>query len=575
MQKKTKIGKKIAVAYLFIIVAAVFLLLNPVLAQVNPFGGYEGAVESALGLGNRDPRVIIANIIRIALGFLGVIAIALVIYAGWLWMTSGGNEQKITQAKRILTNAAIGLLIILASFGIVTFILNSLITATTTGTGRGSGSGSGGIAALGSGIIQSHYPARDATDVARNTRIVITFREPINLADIITAGQINAANILIYKTSDGSAGPFITNVAASSTPDNRTFVFRPSQYLGSPSEKIWYTVALARNIRKLSGQPAFTGVVGTIGYSWSFEVGTTIDVRSPQVMSVIPYPGSTEPRNVVIQINFDEAVNPLSGSGASIAGFNNIVVTNVTDGVVVNGNFYISNQYRTVEFLTENVCGTNSCGNTVFCLPGNKNLSTLVKAATLALAGQPTAVFPYDGVVDMADNSLDGNKDNAAQGPEAQSTQPPYNANAPDAANQGDDYFWSFNTNNTIDISAPVIESVSPSLNEVSVNLNAVPQATFSKILMSSSLTPSSVTISSAPPAAINYWLNKTDDITNKRTTARINHDQFDDNTAYSPQFHSGIRDIYQNCYSPCSGLGVTGTPSSCNGVPSAAPSCP
>jgi hypothetical protein len=89
------------------------------------------------GLSNQDPRVTIANIIRIALGFLGVIAVGLIIYAGFIWMTAKGDEEKVGQARKIMTSAVIGLIIILAAFGIASFILSRLLGATGGGSTGG------------------------------------------------------------------------------------------------------------------------------------------------------------------------------------------------------------------------------------------------------------------------------------------------------------------------------------------------------------------------------------------------------------------------------------------------------
>lgn len=84
----------------------------------------------ATGLGHADIRIIIANIIRVALGFLGILAVSLMLYAGYEWMTSGGNEEQIGTAKKILINATIGLAIILSSYSIVAFVMNKLVEAT-------------------------------------------------------------------------------------------------------------------------------------------------------------------------------------------------------------------------------------------------------------------------------------------------------------------------------------------------------------------------------------------------------------------------------------------------------------
>jgi hypothetical protein len=98
----------------------------------DPLAGQTVGLEAfgALGLGNRDPRVIVAAIVQIALGFLGVLAVLLILYAGWLWMTANGESSKIDKAKSLMINAVIGLAIILSAFAITTFILRALIRST-------------------------------------------------------------------------------------------------------------------------------------------------------------------------------------------------------------------------------------------------------------------------------------------------------------------------------------------------------------------------------------------------------------------------------------------------------------
>lgn len=83
------------------------------------------------GAVNNDPRLLAVNIINIALGFLGIIAVILILYAGFRWMTAGGNEENVATAKKILIAGIIGLIIILASFALANFVINQLIGATT------------------------------------------------------------------------------------------------------------------------------------------------------------------------------------------------------------------------------------------------------------------------------------------------------------------------------------------------------------------------------------------------------------------------------------------------------------
>lgn len=64
----------------------------------------------------------VGSLIGVALSFVGVIFMALIIYAGLLWMTSAGNEQNVTKAKALMVAAAIGLIIILGAYALTAFI---------------------------------------------------------------------------------------------------------------------------------------------------------------------------------------------------------------------------------------------------------------------------------------------------------------------------------------------------------------------------------------------------------------------------------------------------------------------
>lgn len=68
----------------------------------------------------------VGAIISIFLGILGLIFLLLTIFAGFQWMTAMGNEEKVTKAKKMLTNSVIGLIIIVISYSLSTFIINAL-----------------------------------------------------------------------------------------------------------------------------------------------------------------------------------------------------------------------------------------------------------------------------------------------------------------------------------------------------------------------------------------------------------------------------------------------------------------
>jgi len=95
-----------------------------------------GTFSSQAGISTQgDLQSIVGKIIRGFLGLLGTVFVVLVLYAGYLWMTAQGNEEQITKAKKLITNATIGLIIIILAYAITNFVLNSLYTATTAGGG--------------------------------------------------------------------------------------------------------------------------------------------------------------------------------------------------------------------------------------------------------------------------------------------------------------------------------------------------------------------------------------------------------------------------------------------------------
>lgn len=72
----------------------------------------------------------ISQIIKVVLGFLGIIFLVLILYAGFTWMTAAGNEDKISTAKKTMTAAIIGVAIVLSAYMITYFVIDQLLIAT-------------------------------------------------------------------------------------------------------------------------------------------------------------------------------------------------------------------------------------------------------------------------------------------------------------------------------------------------------------------------------------------------------------------------------------------------------------
>jgi hypothetical protein len=69
---------------------------------------------------------VVQNVIRFAVTLGLVLALLALIYAGFVWMTSRGNPERISQGKTMLLNVIIGLVVLLSAWLIVDFIMKTL-----------------------------------------------------------------------------------------------------------------------------------------------------------------------------------------------------------------------------------------------------------------------------------------------------------------------------------------------------------------------------------------------------------------------------------------------------------------
>jgi hypothetical protein len=86
------------------------------LAATGNNAGYE---QTAPG-----PEVIISQVIQMVLSLLGVIFLAFIIYAGVVWLTAEGDDQKVQKAKDMISESIIGLIIVVAAYAISYFLIN-------------------------------------------------------------------------------------------------------------------------------------------------------------------------------------------------------------------------------------------------------------------------------------------------------------------------------------------------------------------------------------------------------------------------------------------------------------------
>lgn len=86
------------------------------------------AIRARYDIDETNSAIVAGRFIAIFLSLLGVIFIILAIYAGYLWMTARGNVEKVEEAKKILTEAIIGIVIIIGAYVISYFIVTSITT---------------------------------------------------------------------------------------------------------------------------------------------------------------------------------------------------------------------------------------------------------------------------------------------------------------------------------------------------------------------------------------------------------------------------------------------------------------
>ncbi|MBD3270086.1 PKD domain-containing protein [Candidatus Peregrinibacteria bacterium] len=102
------------------------------LAPPDEEGYAEGLTQAT------DARSYILNVTNFALGFLGLIAVVIVIYGGITYVISAGDPEKAGKGKKAILFAAIGLIIVMGSFALV----NTILQAPSDNEGGGGAGGS-------------------------------------------------------------------------------------------------------------------------------------------------------------------------------------------------------------------------------------------------------------------------------------------------------------------------------------------------------------------------------------------------------------------------------------------------
>ncbi|OGJ42129.1 hypothetical protein A3B60_00645 [Candidatus Peregrinibacteria bacterium RIFCSPLOWO2_01_FULL_39_12] len=125
MKSKSQLLKQALLVFALMAGALSLMSVLPVAgaAILNPTDNPE-AVSGATG-GETTLRGLILTIVNYFLGFLGLLAVIMVIYGGVTYVSSAGNDEAVGKAKKIIMYALIGIVIILLSFVLVRMVLGS------------------------------------------------------------------------------------------------------------------------------------------------------------------------------------------------------------------------------------------------------------------------------------------------------------------------------------------------------------------------------------------------------------------------------------------------------------------
>jgi len=129
-----KFTKKLICGFisLFILSSAFFVAQNANAALEDDYEeayGLEYASQLAPGSDEADLQAVIVSVVRVLMGFLGVIAVIIILVGGFRWMTASGSEDKIAEAKNMIIAGIIGLVIIMLAWVIVGYVLRVMSDA--------------------------------------------------------------------------------------------------------------------------------------------------------------------------------------------------------------------------------------------------------------------------------------------------------------------------------------------------------------------------------------------------------------------------------------------------------------
>lgn len=74
----------------------------------------------------------IGVLIRGIMGFLGLVFLILVVFAGYKWMLAHGEPGEVKEAQKLLIHSIVGLLITASAYALSSFVINAISSSALT-----------------------------------------------------------------------------------------------------------------------------------------------------------------------------------------------------------------------------------------------------------------------------------------------------------------------------------------------------------------------------------------------------------------------------------------------------------
>lgn len=281
-------------------------------------------------------RETVLTIINYFLSFVGLIAVIALIWSGFLWVTSGGDDERYEKGKKGVLYALLGIILILLSYAIVSFVIGAgkgEVPTADGGTATPGGGGTGGTQVPGG----QSTPDNILND---NLAMLNSIRNAINPRDPQSVARFQDALAKIYNavphTVEIDAGYNNTLASLAAWVADPDSTAKKSAFISDGN----YFISLVRDFprmnslisaRPVSGEaPLYIYLDGSLStdptkttipdqnYHWSYvdNSGQTVDLGTGPVKNIT----FEEPGNFAVRLTVETVQKDANGAKMAIDG---------------------------------------------------------------------------------------------------------------------------------------------------------------------------------------------------------------------------------------------------------------